>query len=154
MLYFAYGSNMDWQQMTERCLSARFVGIASLNDHELAFTRRSKKRGCGVADAVPLVGSTVWGVVYEIDDRDIGRLNKNEGYIPGRAKNSYRREECHVFIDGDQKQPLAVAIYFAEPEESPPLPNQEYKNLIFSGARRWGLPDSYIRELEAIEVAD
>jgi hypothetical protein len=33
------------------------------------------------------------------------------------------------------------------------LPNQEYKNLILAGARRWRLPDDYIKELEAIEVA-
>ena len=68
MLYFAYGSNMNWQQMRERCPSARFVGVALLSEHKLAFTRKSKKRGCGVADAVLEGGRKVWGVIYEIDD--------------------------------------------------------------------------------------
>jgi hypothetical protein len=52
MLTFAYGSNMDWNQMRERCPSSRFVGIAVLRDHKLAFTRKSLKRGCGVADLI------------------------------------------------------------------------------------------------------
>jgi hypothetical protein len=41
MLYFAYGSNMNWQQMQDRCPSARFFGVALLPDHKLAFTRES-----------------------------------------------------------------------------------------------------------------
>ena len=53
MLYVAYGSNMDWEQMRARCPTARFVGIAELRDHELVFPRKSKKRRCGVASALP-----------------------------------------------------------------------------------------------------
>jgi len=52
MLNFAYGSNMNWNQMRERCPSSRFVGIAVLRDHKLAFTRESVNHGCGVADVV------------------------------------------------------------------------------------------------------
>jgi len=52
MLYFAYGSNMDWNQIRGRCPSASFLGIAVLLDHRLAFSRYSTTRNCGVADAV------------------------------------------------------------------------------------------------------
>jgi hypothetical protein len=152
MLYFAYGSNMDWDQMKTRCPSACFVGVAVLRDHRLAFTRRSKKRACGVADALPEEGAAVWGAVFEITDVDVGRLDDAEGYRPGRQRNAYRREERHVFVAGDDKQPLAVAVYFGEPQNAPPLPNQEYKNLIVGGAKRWWLPNDYIKELEAIEI--
>lgn len=154
MLCFAYGSNMDWEQMRERCHSARFVGIATLPQHQLAFTRRSENRGCGVADALPDEDRDVWGVIYEIDLRDVGNLDASEGFRPGRARNAYRREERHVFVDGEKDRPLMVSVYFAEPQDSPPLPNSEYKRLILSGARRWHLPDKYIHELEQIEVAD
>lgn len=152
MLYFAYGSNMDWDQMKERCHSTRFVGVAVLRDHRLAFTRRSAQRNCGVADALPDVGAAVWGAVFEITEVDVARLDAAEGYRPGRERNSYRREERHVFVAGDDKQPLAVAVYFGERENTPPLPSQEYKNLIVGGAKRWWLPDDYIKQLEAIEV--
>ena len=153
MLYFAYGSNMDWDQMRARCPSARFMGMAELRDHRLAFTRKSEKRGCGVCDVVTDKGKTVWGVVFEVDEVDIGRLDVKEGYQPGRAKNAYRRKECHVFMDGDDERPMAVVTYFGDPQENPPLPNAEYKNLLLSGARRWQLPEAYIRQLESIVVA-
>lgn len=154
MLYFAYGSNMNWQQMWERCSSARFVGVAILTDHKLAFTRKSVNRGCGVADAVREDGRIIWGAVYEIDDLDVGKLDVSEGYRPGREKNSYWRRECLVLLDGDQQRQLTACSYFGDPQSNPPLPNQEYKQLIVSGARHWHLPDGYIRDLEAIEVSE
>ncbi len=154
MLYFAYGSNMDWAQMMGRCPSARFIGIAVLPDHRLAFTRCSRIRGCGVADAVPDPGSETWGVIYEIDDRDVRILDACEGYEPGRENNAYRREERHVYLNGNKEAPMLVSIYFASRDENYPLPNQAYKDLILSGAKYWHLPDSYIENvLSRIEVS-
>ena len=109
MLYFAYGSNMNWNQMRERCPSSRFVGIAVLRDHKLAFTRESVNRGCGVADVVAEDGAQVWGVAYEIADLDVGKLDASEGFKPGRDKNSYYRRESMVFLDGENQRPLTVS---------------------------------------------
>jgi gamma-glutamylcyclotransferase (GGCT)/AIG2-like uncharacterized protein YtfP len=152
MLYFAYGSNMDWNQMRERCPSSRFLGIAVLRDHKLAFTRKSVKLGCGVADVVVEDGVQVWGVVYEIADLDLGRLDTCEGYRPGRDKNSYNRRECLVFLDGEDQRPVTASAYFGAPQSNPPLPNAAYKKLIVTGGRYWHLPEEYVRELEKIEV--
>jgi gamma-glutamylcyclotransferase (GGCT)/AIG2-like uncharacterized protein YtfP len=143
---------MNWNQMRERCPASRFVGIAVLRDHKLAFTRESVNRGCGVADVVAQDGAQVWGVVYEIDDLDVGKLDAAEGFRPGRDKNSYYRRECLVFLDGDSQRPLTVSTYFGDPQPNPPLPNAAYKNLILTGARYWHLPEEHIRELEQIEV--
>lgn len=155
MLYFAYGSNMEWHQMRTRCPSAKFVGVAVLGDHRIAFSRASKKRRCGVAGAVYDAGKEIWGAVYEIDDRDIGSLDLSEGYQPGRGKNSYQREQRHVYLDDDLETPLSVEVYFAIPEPDPPLPDQEYKDLILAGARFWHLPEDYIRDvIERIEVQE
>jgi gamma-glutamylcyclotransferase (GGCT)/AIG2-like uncharacterized protein YtfP len=146
---------MDWDQIRGRCPSARFLGIAVLLGHRLAFSRYSRKRECGVADAVESEGSELWGVVYEIDDQDIGNLDKNEGFQPGREKNSYKREQRHVFLEGHRKKPLAVAVYFAIPQPGVHLPDQKYKDLIMSGAKYWHLPESYIRDiLEPIQVQE
>lgn len=145
---------MDWCQMRYRCPSARFVDVALLPDHELAFTRWSENRCCGVADAVAAKGKEVWGVVYQIDERDVGALNKSEGFRPGRPKeeNSYARELRHVFVDGDKRRPLEVEVYFANREDNP-RPNQAYKDLILSGARHWHLPTDYVENvLDAIQV--
>ena len=69
--------------------------------------------------------------------------------------NSYKREQRHVFLDGNLEKPLAVAIYFATPQPGPHLPSQKYKDLILSGANYWHLPENYIRDiLEPIQVQE
>ena len=155
MLYFAYGSIMDWDQIRERCPSARFLGIAVLLDHRLAFSRYSSTRKCGVADAVESEGSEVWGVVYDIDEVDVGNLDKKEGFRPGNINSSYQREQRHVILDGHRKKPLAVVVYFASPQPGTHLPSHIYKDLILSGANYWHLPENYIRDiLEPIQVLE
>ena len=155
MLYFAYGSNLDWNQMRERCPSAKFVCMAKLADHALAFTRRSETRRCGVADAVPKRGAHVWGVVYQIEEIDMDRLDASEGYRPSRPRNtnSYVREEQTVHENGDQTAPLLAAVYFANKQNDPPLPSAEYKRLIVEGAKSWHLPEDYVSALESIQVS-
>ena len=49
MLYFAYGSNMDWSRMSKRCPSARFLFAAKATGFRLDFTRYSTNNHCGVA---------------------------------------------------------------------------------------------------------
>jgi gamma-glutamylcyclotransferase (GGCT)/AIG2-like uncharacterized protein YtfP len=129
------------------------VGIAVLRDHKLAFTRESVNHHCGVADVVAVDGEEVWGVVYEIDDLDVGKLDTKEGFFPGRDKNAYHRRECLVFLDGENQRPFTVFAYFGDPQPNPPLPNAAYKTLILAGARHWHLPEEYIRGLEQIEIS-
>lgn len=156
MLCFAYGSNMNWDQMRDRCRSAQFLGVALLTDHRLAFPRRSRERNCGVAGALTAEGAEVWGVVYEVLDTEIAMLDKSEGFQPGRErdKNAYVREERHVYRDGEEERPLLVQVYFANPQENPPRPSAKYKGLIVEGAKHWHLPAYYIDRLERIETAE
>lgn len=155
MLYFAYGSNMDFRQMRDRCPSVRFLAVAKLPGHRLDFTRRSNPRQCGVADVVVDDVGEVWGVVYDIAETDLGRLDWSEGYRPGREAhlNSYFRDQRHVLRDGDEKSPLLVWIYLANREPDPPRPNSAYKGLIVDGAVFWHLPSDYIEKLRQIAIA-
>ena len=59
-LYFAYGSNIDLEQMARRCPAAQVVGPATLENYELAF------RGSGFATIVPKKGSDVHGLLWSI----------------------------------------------------------------------------------------
>src|SRR5262245_26446365 len=49
MFYFAYGSNLDPEQMRERCPGHAVVGLAELRDHKLTFQLTSHDWGGGVA---------------------------------------------------------------------------------------------------------
>ena len=119
----------------------------------LEFTRKSRTRQCGVADVVTKDGAPVWGVVYELADLDVGKLDVSEGFKPGREKNSYDRRECLVFLDGEDQRPLTVSTYFGVVQPNPPRPNAEYKDLILTGAKYWQLPETYVRKLEQIPVS-
>ena len=155
MLYFAYGSNLDPQQLHQRCPSARFVTLAELPDHRLAFTRYAKDRGCGTCDGVPETGQEIWGVVFDISEEDLRRMDESEGYQPGRPsnENAYFREQREVLRDGKQDQPVLVWLYFANRQPDPPLPNAAYKKQLVDGAKFWGLPEAYQAQLRRIETA-
>lgn len=145
MRYFAYGSNMDWQQMQRRCPSARFVCVARLADYRFVIGRHSRLRHCGTATIVPENGSEVWGIVYEVSDADLLALDAFE--------DGYRRERLFVYASDDGHHPIEVLVYIAEKEENVPLPNSGYKHHLLDGARYWQLPPSYCTILEKIEVS-
>lgn len=70
-----------------------------------------------MADVIPEKNAEVWGAVFEINERDVGSLDRSEGFSRGRKQNSYTREERHVFSDGDSKTPLVTSVYIAQRED-------------------------------------
>ena len=156
VLYFAYGSNMDWQQMQERCPGSSFCGIATVDGHELCFPRLSNGRGCGVASIAPNVGGCVWGVVYEVSAYALAALDRYEGYREDHdaSRNRYNRIMIEVFRDGLVAQPLSAWTYIAVPEPNPPLPSAAYVAHLVAGAIKWQLPAAYLAKLQAIELGE
>ena len=154
MLYFAYGSNLDWGKMKKTIPSSIFYGKAKLENYRLDFTRESKNWDCGVADIVE-DNKDVWGVIYQFDEKDLGRLDKCEGYNPNRVKNAYRRIEKMVYLEGKKDQPMTVYTYeVIDKEFGKYKPNNDYKKLIVDGAKHWSLPKEYIDFLESIETIE
>lgn len=152
MLYFAYGSNMNSEQMRGRCPSARFQTIARLDGFKLAFPRDSKTWGGGVASIVPDPASHVWGIVYKISEAEQPLLDKYEGFSTQRPAlaNEYQRVEKRVV--GKDGAPIRVLIYVANTQPSPALPSVRYLSQLITGAKHFQLPPEYIAELEKIPV--
>ena len=153
--YFAYGSNMSESQMKERCPKYKKIGIAKLENYELTFPRKSKKRSCGVSSVDPKDGKEVWGVVYELNEDDFASLDEEEGYRQTRApnENSYNREQIKVSVEG-MKDPLECWTYIAVREVGSFKPNKKYMDAILAGARENHLPEFYIGALGVIQVQD
>ncbi len=63
-LYFAYGSNINLNQMADRCPAAEVVGPVILEDYKLLF--RGNYRGTGVATIKPYKGRKVYGLLWNI----------------------------------------------------------------------------------------
>jgi len=79
-LYFAYGSNMDLNQMAFRCPDAEVLETVRLEGYRLAF--RSNGGNRGVATILPDPDSHVDGVLWEISPEDERNLNFYEGFPP------------------------------------------------------------------------
>ena len=73
-LYFAYGSNINLDQMAYRCPDAEVVGPVTLEGWELLF------RGSGVATIGQKDGSTVHGLLWQLTPDCERSLDRYEGY--------------------------------------------------------------------------
>jgi gamma-glutamylcyclotransferase (GGCT)/AIG2-like uncharacterized protein YtfP len=146
--YFAYASNLDPAVMAERCPSHTTIGPAYLEGYELAFTRRSRRSGTGVADIIPSPASEVWGVLYEIDDRCLELLDRKEGI--GWA---YERIKVPVRLKDDGSIHHAQTYTVLAKEPSPVLPSPAYLDRLISAAKLRGLPDAYVTNLYAFKDA-
>jgi gamma-glutamylcyclotransferase (GGCT)/AIG2-like uncharacterized protein YtfP len=144
LYYFAYGSNMNWQQMQRRCPSSRFICVARLLDYRFGITRHSRLRDCGTANVYPDQGGEVWGIIYEVSEIDLTVLDTFE--------DGYRREILTFYPLENGKTPLRALVYLADIEQNVPRPNAEYRRLLVEGAKHWKLPESYVALLEAIQV--
>lgn len=147
--YFAYGSNMSDEQIRQRCPSHRFVCVAKLPAFRLAFTRRSEKRGCGVADVVPAAHAAVWGVVFDMSDADMSGLDRHEG-VHAKLPAYVRKNVQVVSTDGQLLDAITYEVFTEAANEH--APNAEYLGLITAGARKWGLPQEYQDALANIKT--
>ncbi len=158
MLYFAYGSNLDPEQMRSRCPGSRIVGLASLRNYRLIFPLPSERWGGGVSSVQPGHGQTVWGALYELTDPDLVALDGWEGFrASGDQHNIYDREQVSVDLvradDDSFPRRVRAWIYIARPWKPTP-PSRRYLDAILRGARHHRLPDEYIAGLEALTTED
>ena len=143
--YFAYGSNMNWQQMQRRCPSAQFVCVARLPNYQFGITRHSRLRNCGTANVFPNADAAVWGIVYEVSEADLIVM---DGFEDG-----YCRELLSVMPANNGDASITALVYVAEVENNVPLPNAIYKRVMVEGAKHWQLPAPYLAMLEGIKAA-
>lgn len=145
-MYFAYGSNMSDEQIRKRCPSHHFVCVAQLRGYRLAFTRRSEKRGCGVADVVAAQDEAVWGVLFEMCEGDLAALDRHEG--AHLKPPAYVRKSVQVVADGQLLDATTYEVFSKSASQH--APNSDYLGLITAGARKWGLPQGYQEALAQI----
>jgi gamma-glutamylcyclotransferase (GGCT)/AIG2-like uncharacterized protein YtfP len=142
LLYFAYGSNLDREQMQRRCPGARLVGRAVLHGYRLAFAGWSQGWGGGVATVEPCPGSHVPGAIYEVTAEHVATLDRAEG-VPF----AYQRERRQMKVRGKVRRP----ILYIKTNDDPCVPSLDYYSRIRDGRLANRLP---LRDLsEAVRRA-
>ena len=89
-VYFAYGSNLDWQNWSEFCARhgadphcMKPIEPAFLPDVELVFNYRSVLREGGALNIRPRKGQVVHGMLFEVTDRGWEVLDRKESVAAG-----------------------------------------------------------------------
>jgi hypothetical protein len=137
--YFAYGSNLDAEQMRRRCPSAQPVGRARLRHHRLDFTHLSARWRGGAADVVPHSGESVWGILYDLATPDLARLDRYEA--------GYDR----VILQVEDERGLArSAISYTVRRKGSFRPTRSYVDRMLVWGARFELPDDYLIRLRAL----
>jgi len=81
MLYFAYGSNMNSKRMLDRGVKFLKKEIGFLYDYKFIINKKSYKNpNIGYANIIKKKNSIVEGILYTINEYDIKKLDKYEGY--------------------------------------------------------------------------
>ena len=116
--YFAYGSNMNLDQMAYRCPAASVVEKVKLEGYRLTFCGRGK--GCGVATILPEEGSRVEGVLWKITPECEKSLDFYEGYphlygketVLVQGKDGVKREVMAYTMNAPYKDQPAIGSLF------------------------------------------
>ena len=135
-LYFAYGSNMNEEQLMERCPSSHFLCRATLPEHRFVITTR------GFASVVPEAGDKVHGVLCALTESDEWELDRREGV----HENIYRRDRLPVVTEFGYGM---NALIYIDHVKEPGVPRKGYLEKILAGAKRHHLPPSYLTEIKS-----
>ena len=146
MLYFAYGSNMCTGRLQRRVPSATYVRIAKLIGHSFRFHKRSND-GSAKADAFETHNPSdlVWGVIFDINEREKSLLDGAEGLGAG-----YGEKSATVLDESGQQYDLFLYVADADSFDSTLRPYSWYKRFVIDGARQHALPDEYVNAIIAI----
>jgi gamma-glutamylcyclotransferase (GGCT)/AIG2-like uncharacterized protein YtfP len=138
-LYAAYGSNMDPEQMLERCPHSPAAGTGWLNGWRLTFGGEELGWDGALAMVVPDPASQVFVALYDVSPQDQAKLD----YWEGVEEGLYNKIKLRVStLDGD----VLAWVYVLDAYEGG-LPSARYLGIIGEAAQAAGAPDEYVAEL-------
>ncbi len=132
-IYVAYGSNMNIEQMADRCPTAKLIGPVVLRGWKLLFRGQD---GYAVATIEPEQGGEVPAVLWELKPADEAALDRYEGY-----PYLYRKETVEVVFKGKTVKAFA---YIMNPGREPGRPSGRYYSIIKQGYEAAGFDVSLL----------
>lgn len=150
MKIFAYGSNMNIGRLRKRVPSATKVCNASLDGYSFAFNKKSKDGSVkGNIVKTNNADDKVWGVVFEIDEKEKDKLDDAEGL--GKGYN-----ETIIDVLGTEGQLIKVQVYIADSDaiDNALHPYDWYKEYVVSGAKENELHEDYINTLDNFQATE
>lgn len=135
--YFAYGSNMNQEQMADRCPGSEIGSLARLAGWRYFINGR------GYAGVEESPTDQVLGCLWSLDDEHVASLDRYEG-VEG---NYYSKETLEIEQMEDGLK-ISALVYLSVNREYG-IPTPRYQGVVVSGARAIGLPSDYLNMLES-----
>lgn len=128
-IYIAYGSNLNMQQMADRCPTAKFLGTGVIENYELQFKGRLYNAHATITSKP---GARVQVGLWAIEPMDEKRLDVYEGY-----PNYYFKQNVDVQVEGKTLRGMA---YIMDQRMDFGYPAQRYYNTIYQGYKDCDFP--------------
>lgn len=132
-LYFAYGSNINLDQMAFRCPAAEVVSPVTLNGYRLLFR--------GVATIVPDPVAQVKGLLWKLTPECERALDHYEGYPV-----LYEKQNVSVMDKAGKEYASMVYIMTRSLDRPPQYPYPSYYAGIVRGYEQNGIPRKTLNE--------
>ena len=132
-LYFAYGSNINLDQMAFRCPAAQVVSPVTLNGYRLLFR--------GVATIVPDPVAQVKGLLWKLTPECERALDHYEGY-----PDLYEKQNVSVMDKAGKEYASMVYIMTRSLDRPPQYPYPSYYAGIVRGYEQNGIPRKTLNE--------
>jgi gamma-glutamylcyclotransferase len=144
--YFAYGSNMNPDRMQARGMTFFRAEPATLSDYKLVFNVLGDDGGPhGYANIVPRRHDFVEGILYEISQADLAKLDAIED-VP----TTYQRGQVRVSVES--RGLIEATTYIGMRTGSGLFPTKEYLHHLILGSTP--LSAGYRNWLGTIKTAD
>lgn len=145
ILYLAYGSNLNLEQMAHRSPTAKVVGATVLKDYKLLFRGG---HGGSVATVEPMKGIVVPVLLWEITPADEAALDRYEGF-----PFLYRKETVKVKLG---KKNVEAMVYIMNEGRELGTPSCYYYSVILEGYRAAGFDIDILKQAvsESTEVCN
>ncbi|PRR78451.1 AIG2-like family protein [Clostridium liquoris] len=144
-LYVAYGSNLNLEQMSYRCPTAKVYGKGMLYGYRLLF---KGVPGNAYLTIEPCKGKRVPALIWEVQSKDELALDRYEGY-----PSFYYKEDIPVELETGEIVTAMVYIMTNKIKDRIHLnsPSQSYLRTVKEGYKSAGFDLSFIDE--AIEIS-
>lgn len=139
-IYAAYGSNMDPEQMLERCPHSPMAGTGWLTGWRLTFGGSDIGWEGALATVVEEPDERVFVVLYDVNAEDEQRLDRWEGSELGIHR------KIRLRVDRSDGGTELAWLYVLDAYEGG-LPSARYIGVMADAAEKAGAPEKYVHDL-------
>lgn len=140
--YIAYGSNLNLEQMKDRCPNAKVYGTAEIQDYELLFKGYPSRSYLTIEKKE---GKKVPVGIWQTSEEDEKKLDIYEDYPA-----LYYKTEMMLPVkkkDTQEIQNLTCYVYIMYEERTNELPSEEYIQTCLTGYRDFGFDENILKEV-------